>query len=225
MVIKNITHEHSWYDNQLEELHIKSFTCRLLFRLIRQGKLPTGPVVNIFLHRNWQLRFLAVIVFSMVVFWLGIAHPSDHFLLGVKAADAGELERAAALFGEAIKTNPSFYSAYVNRGSVLLRSGYVLSGICDWHRARDLAPMFAYAVYTGDLIRRPSGKSPVLGYALSTELDPDHVASVMMMGVAYMDLGHEEKAWELFRKSSDLTRNPLLKNNWEYWAKSLEPGP
>lgn len=155
-------------------------------------------------------------------FGAGLAYPYDLFVMGVKAAKVGELERAIILFSKVIKKDPSSYAAHVNRGSVLLRSGYVLRGILDWHRARDLAPMFAYAVYTGDLIPHSSGKGPLLEYALSTELDPDHVASVMMMAAAYMDFGHGEMAVDLFKKSGDLTRNPLLKNNWEYWAKSLE---
>lgn len=225
MVIKSITHNHSSNRNHLEALEITPFISRPFSWLHSQGEKGCQRAVGIAFDWRRQLLFLVSIVLTIVSFGLGSAHPSDHFLMAVKAADAGELERAAVLFGKAIKRNPLSYSAHVNRGSVLLRSGYVLSGISDWHRARDLAPMFAYAVYTGDLIRSSLAKGSFLEFALSTELDPDHVASVMMMGVAYMDLGHQEKALELFKKSSDLTRNPLLKNNWEYWAKSLEPVP
>jgi hypothetical protein len=42
-----------------------------------------------------------------------------------------------------------------------------------------------------------------------------------MMGVAYLDLGRDSIALELYRKSIDLTRNPMLKNHLHHWVKSI----
>ncbi len=149
----------------------------------------------------------------------------DHFSEGVAAANRGDFAKAAELFTMAIKKEPSFYAAYANRGSVLIKSGHILRGIEDWHKARDLAPPFGFALFTGDILQRTTGTNDILNFVLQTELDPDFIPSVVMTGAAYTDLGHVKSAVVLFRKSMDLTRNPLWKVYFEYWAKSLEDSP
>jgi hypothetical protein len=62
----------------------------------------------------------------------------------------------------------------------------------------------------------------MLNYAASLELDPDHIPSVVMMGAMYLDLGLDKMAVDLYRKSKDLTKNPLLKNHLEHWVETLE---
>jgi hypothetical protein len=121
-----------------------------------------------------------------------------------------------------IKREPKCYAAYVNRGSAYLRSGYVFRGIADWHRARDLSPVFAYSVYTGDVLLQASGNTAMLNYAAPLELEPEYVASIIMIGALYVDLGKTAMAAELFRKSMDLTKNPLLKSHLDYWANEIE---
>jgi tetratricopeptide (TPR) repeat protein len=155
----------------------------------------------------------------------GEALALDPFSEGVAAANRGEFERAIALFTKAIQREPSFYAAYANRGSVLFKSGHILRGVLDWHRARELAPPFAYAVFTGYLLQHSSSKNALLNYVLPTELDPDFLASVTMAAAAYQDFGRPESAVTLLKKSVDLTRNPLWKSYFEYWAKSLEESP
>lgn len=95
----------------------------------------------------------------------------------------------------------------------------------DWHRASELSPAFAYAVYTGDFVGQSSGRGRLLNYVVSIELDPDRIVSVLMMGMMYLDLGQSEKVAELYRKSANLTKNPLLKSELDYWANMLETAP
>jgi tetratricopeptide (TPR) repeat protein len=141
---------------------------------------------------------------------------------GLIAARSGQLDRAVRLWSKAIRKNPKSYSAYINRGSAYIRSGYVLRGILDWHRAREFSPAFAYASYAGSFIGEASGDPAMLNYAMSTELDPDHVPSVIMTGIAYLDIGRRDKALELYRKSIDLTKNPLLKSFLDHWIAAIE---
>ncbi len=150
---------------------------------------------------------------------------AGEFEQGLKAARAGDLERAIGSWTQVIKKNPKSYAAHVNRGSAYLRSGYVLRGIVDWHKARELSPVFAYSVYAGELLVQASGNAAMLNYAAALELEPDYIASVIMMGAVYMDLGQTRAAAELFRKSVDLTKNPLLKGHLDYWANELEGPP
>lgn len=141
---------------------------------------------------------------------------------GLTAMKSGDVDRAIRLWTAAIRRNPKTYAAYVNRGSAYMRSGYVFDAIMDWHRARRLSPIFAYGVYTGGYIRQASGNSRMLNYAASLELDPDHIPSVAMTGVTYLDMGLRKKALELYKKSIDLTRNPLRKSQFEHWIQTLE---
>jgi tetratricopeptide (TPR) repeat protein len=159
------------------------------------------------------------------VFFCPISEGANEIDEGLKAARAGQIERAIQLWTKAIQRNPRSYVAHVNRGSAYLRTGYVWKGISDWHRARELSPPFVYALYTGDFVTQAAADSSLLNYAVSLELEPDHVASVIMMGTAYQDLGRKERATELYRKSVDLTRNPLLKSSLDHWATTLEASP
>lgn len=154
--------------------------------------------------------------------WANTAHSVGSRDSGPTRVDKPNIERAIESWTRVIRRNPRSYEAYVNRGSAQFLRGYVLGGIVDWHYANELAPVFAYAFYTGDFITQAAGRGRLLHYALSTELDPDRIASVVMAGAMYLDLGQKEKAAELFRKSADLTKNPLLKSELEYWVHLIE---
>ncbi|MBM3300516.1 MAG: tetratricopeptide repeat protein [Deltaproteobacteria bacterium] len=140
---------------------------------------------------------------------------------GLNALRDGQPEVAVQLWTRVIESNPNSYAAHVNRGSALMTTGHVLMGIRDWHKARGLSPLFAYGVFTGDFVRQGSGDPSVLSFAAALELDPDHVASVVMMGITYLDLGLTDEAVELYRKSIDLTKNPLLKSYLDHWIESI----
>lgn len=167
-----------------------------------------------------------VLITFLIVHWIvgsaDVRGSADDFEPAFQALREGRVHEAIESWSRVIARHPQSYAAYVNRGSAYMRAGHILKGVTDWHKARDLAPFFAYATYTGDFTRQASGNTAVLNYAVSLELEPDHVASVVMTGAAYLDLGRTEEAVELFRKSMDLTKNPLLKNHFDHWAKTLE---
>ncbi|MGB6063537.1 MAG: tetratricopeptide repeat protein [Desulfomonilaceae bacterium] len=149
------------------------------------------------------------------------SHASAELQRGLAAARSGRLDRAVSLWSAAIRKNPKCYAAYVDRGSAYLRSGYVLRGVLDWHKAQGLSPAFAYSAYYRDFITEASGDPAVLNYAMPLELDPDHVTSVLMTAVTYLDVGRADKALELYRNSVELTKNPLLKSYFDYWINSI----
>lgn len=161
---------------------------------------------------------LAVLVFSAANNGFAL----DEVERGLQAIRSGEVDLAIQHWTTAINENPKSYASYVNRGSAHIQAGYVLKGIKDWHRALKLSPIFAFGVYSGGYIRQASGNASMLNFAASLELDPDHIPSVVMMGVMYLDLGLDTMAVDLYRKSKDLTKNPLLKNELDHWAETLE---
>lgn len=176
------------------------------------------------------LRMFRLLTFSTVVgvlvLWGVLGPPAfaapAELLQGIEAARNGRLDVATELWSRTIRKDPKCYAAWVNRGSAYIRRGYVYRAIMDWHKAIQLSPIFAYGVHTGDFIRHASAGKPILNYAVAIELDPEHFPSVAMTGATLQDLGLTKMAVELFRKSVDLTKNPLLKSHLDYWANSLE---
>jgi tetratricopeptide (TPR) repeat protein len=151
------------------------------------------------------------------------AAPND-FQKGLLAARSGHMELAVNHWTKAIERHPKSYAAYVNRGQAYIHMGRVFDCVTDWHKAKELAPVFAYATYTGDFITDASNNQ-LISFAAPLELDPDYLPSVFMTAVTYLDIGRTDKAIELYRKSHDLTTNPLLKSYLEHWAASVESDP
>jgi len=185
--------------------------------------------------RIWRENFLTddgLMTFRIAVLVLvsvALGHLSAPFCTaggdldgGVQAFRSGRPELAIELWTRAIGKNPKSYAAHVNRGSAYLSRGYVLRGIRDWYEAESLSPMFAYGVFNGDFVPESGHNAQMLTYAASLELDPDYIPSVVMIGAAYQDLGLRERAAELYRKSIDLTRNPLLKGQLDHWLGALD---
>ncbi|HTY25784.1 MAG TPA: tetratricopeptide repeat protein [Desulfomonilaceae bacterium] len=170
------------------------------------------------------IRLIALMLAAILMVGIGNFEvpASEDIQRGIRKARSGQFDVAINIWSKEIEKNPRSHAAYVNRGSAYMRSGYVFRGIMDWSRAGMLAPVFSYGVYLGDFIIEAPRNKAILNYTASLELDPDYIPSVVMMGSTLMDLGREEKAVQLFRKSIELTKNPLLKNHLEYWAASIE---
>jgi tetratricopeptide (TPR) repeat protein len=164
-----------------------------------------------------------VLVFTVLAMALSAtwAPASQPFVEGLEAANNGKLDVAIEKWTSAIAHNPKSYAAYVNRGTAHMQNGHVFRAIMDWHKALEFSPVFAYGVYFRLFIPEVPRNASMLNYAKSTELDPDHLASVIMTGALLADLGRTDQLADMFRKCIDLTRNPLLKNYLEYWVDSI----
>ncbi len=165
---------------------------------------------------------IAFIVWVLICAHANSGFAYDEIEQGLQAIRSGDVKRAIQIWTVAINRNPKSYAAYVNRGSAYIKAGFVFKGIADWDEARKLSPIFAFGLYSGGYIRQASGNASILNYAAPLELDPDHIPSVAMMGVTYLDLGLDKLAVNLYRKSKNLTKNPLLKNHLDHWIESLE---
>lgn len=147
------------------------------------------------------------------------------FEKGLRAARSGELQEAVHAWDRVLRRRPNNYAATVNRGTALMMKGFVFRGVTDWHKAWALAPPLAYGYYTVDFIDEGRGESPLISYVVSLEIDPDYTASIILTAAALIELGRSAMASDLFRKSMVLTKNPLLKNRFHHWAKSIEGDP
>ncbi len=173
---------------------------------------------------NIALIFLCAL---LIVHTIGLTtcRSAEEFESGLQAAYAGDLDRAIGLWTAEIQRNPRCYEALVNRGTAHFRNGSVLKGIRDWYKARNLTPTFAYALASGDFINVPRGKQGTLSFVKALEIEPDFAGDILMAGATYLDLGRKKLAAELFKKSIELTKNPILKNELDYWVKGIESRP
>ncbi len=149
-------------------------------------------------------------------------YADQEFDQGLGAAYAGDLDAAIQLWTVAIRRSPRCYEAYVNRGAASFRKGNMIQGVRDWHKARTLSPTFAYAVDTGDFINVSQPTPRSLGFVKALELDPEFAGAVTMSGATFLDLGQKRLAAELFGKAVELTKNPMLKNDFDYWGRQID---
>lgn len=174
----------------------------------------------------WMLgnTFRIVILVSVIALFGYTNSVADDFTKGIKALDDGQDAMAIRFFSSYLSRRPESYEAYLNRGTAFVRSGFIYQAISDWSKAAEMAPLYAFALYTDDVIRVVSPKNSQVKFVAMIELFPERAVSVVMAGATYLDLGLNSKAIDLFRMSTILTKNPLFKTDLEYWIKTLDPG-
>ena len=168
------------------------------------------------------IKTVALIAFVLIL-WHAPAM-ADDFAKGVRALDSGDHELAVKLFSSYLARRPRTYEALVNRGTALVRSGHIFEAISNWHGATELAPLFAYAFYSDEVVRSVTPRNKPVRYVASLELVPERAASVVMTGAMFLDLGLKSPAIDLFRMSTSLTKDPIFKTDLEYWIRTLDPG-
>jgi tetratricopeptide (TPR) repeat protein len=170
------------------------------------------------------LDFKVLILIALVCCVAAPASPvsADHFDRGFDAAMRGQMDEAVNFWTDHLRRNPKSYETLVNRGYAYFIGGHTLKAVSDWRQARQFAPAFAYAFCPAAFMKRPNAETPMVGFAVALELDPDYVASVIMTGSLYQDIGRTQLAIELYEMSKDLTKNPLLKAQFEHWIDALK---
>jgi tetratricopeptide (TPR) repeat protein len=186
-----------------------------MLHIIKPFNLPnTGP-------NALQSIFALFLALCLILYASAVsASVSDLFERGLKAARQGDLSRAILIWSEVIEKSPDSYAPRLNRGVAHIKSGFIVRGIQDWRKAMDLAPIFAYPTDCGEFVQGFKGRGNV-DFVKSVELDQGLVVSVAMAGATLIDLGKSDQAADLYNKSMELTRNPLLKNRFAHWANSL----
>ncbi len=147
---------------------------------------------------------------------------ADDFDRGFEAALQGQMDQAVKYWTDHLRRNPKSYETLVNRGSAYFASGHVLKAVSDWGQARQYAPAFAYAFCPAAFVKRSNADRQSPSFVTALELDPDYIGSVMMVGSLYQDIGKTQLAVELYTACKDLTKNPLLKAQFEHWINTLK---
>lgn len=122
---------------------------------------------------------------------------------GGLAYAAGDHERAAALYQEAVERNPDDAESWSNLGQVLVRTGRVAEAIPHFERAIALqgqrwAYHFNLARARGLLGQWPEA---VEGYLQAQRLFPDDYATAFNLGLALRQVGDDAAAIEQFQRA------------------------
>ena len=114
--------------------------------------------------------------------------------------DAADLDRAAGYARRAIEADPDLSDPHLWLGYVLFRQGRMEDAIAEERRALEIDPQSPWAPYFAGLVyhftARPE-KALTL-YQTNLEADAQHGWSWLGLGIAHLDLGHEQEAlWSL----------------------------
>jgi tetratricopeptide (TPR) repeat protein len=128
----------------------------------------------------------------------------------------GELERAAAAYGEALRLDPQSALAHNNRGLTHKRRGDLDKAITDFNEAVRLDPHFAVAFHNRGAARQARGDldGALVDFTESLRLDPTSAVGFNNRGYAHLEKENLDKALADFDEALRLQpKFPFALNN------------
>jgi tetratricopeptide (TPR) repeat protein len=121
--------------------------------------------------------------------------------LGVKLADAGKLQEAIAVYGQALRLRPDFPEAHNNLGVALADQGQLAAAQNCYRAALQLRPEYAEAHNNLGvaLFRQELIDQAVAALREAVRLKPDYAAAHANLGAALADRGDFVEAVEHYR--------------------------
>jgi|GEM_PF-978014 len=122
---------------------------------------------------------------------------------GVVLINAGNSQKAIAMFTTAIKLNPSYEVFYLFRGNAYGEAGDNQQAIKDLTKALKLNPKYpnAYVSRGNAYARLQNYQQAVKDYSMAIKLNPKHEDAYSYRGVAYGALAKEKQALEDFSRA------------------------
>jgi tetratricopeptide (TPR) repeat protein len=110
---------------------------------------------------------------------------------GLTAVAAGNLNQAMSNFDRAIKLDPQYFQAYIERGNVKTEVGDLPGAVADYTTAIDLNPKSVAAHYNRGTVLSKSGRHQlaIADYNTAIRLDPQYAQAYMNRGNELDDLG------------------------------------
>jgi len=135
--------------------------------------------------------------------------PDNHLalqLLGVLAAQTGQMESSLKLLSKAISLSPNYAEALSNRGNVLQKLGRLDEAIADYSKAISLKPNYIDALYNRGIALKELKRfdEAVADYNKAIALKPDHVEALNNRGNVMQQLGRFDEALKDFNKALSL---------------------
>ena len=110
---------------------------------------------------------------------------------GVGLQNVGKLDKALALFGEAIRLDPAYATAYCNRGTAYFAQGDPDKALADFNRAIELDPKSARAFNNRGVLHGSQGEwdAAIADYTQAIRLNPEYLEAYNNRRAAYKRQG------------------------------------
>ena len=138
----------------------------------------------------------------------GIASPrgvQDRFLAAVQAEEAGEKQRAIALYEEILELDPKYAAAYINLGTILFHQRSFDLAEELYRRATEVDPAYVLAFFdlgnVLDELQRPD--ESIAAYRQAVSLAPRYADAHYNLALAYERKAERRKAlrhWQAYIK-------------------------
>lgn len=158
---------------------------------------------------------LAIILNSPATRSLAAENPEDQvqelFSQGVDALNQNHANLALEKFNEALKLDPEFPEAYINRGIALRRLEQYVEAVEDFDKALKLAPKSPEAFYNRGLAYGLSGvyDKAVADYTQALKLAPKDWQIFYNRGNAYLDQNKAKEALADYNQALQLSPHSL----------------
>ena len=125
---------------------------------------------------------------------------------GVELQEAGNLEDAIAAYTRALKIDPYFVDALVNRGNIQMDMGNLYEAIEDYTRALALEPdhIVAYLNRSSAYAQEGDLDSAIEDLTTAIVIKPDYASAYFSRGIVWMAKKYYDQAIADFTKAADL---------------------
>jgi tetratricopeptide (TPR) repeat protein len=150
---------------------------------------------------------------------------NNAFQQGVDASCQGDYDRAIASFTEAIRLDPKYVPAYVNRGNIYKSKGDCDKAIADYNESIRLDPNHVPAYINRGLAYAARGRSDMAmaDYNQAILLDPKSSLAYINRGLIYEAGGDYRKAFDDFENAIHLDSGNAYACNNLAWLLATCP--
>jgi tetratricopeptide (TPR) repeat protein len=198
------------------------------------------------MHTNYSSRVICLIAIVLILLLAGCGQtPTDqpptpeassaaleHFQQGNDFSRAGEFDKAAEQYEQALETDPEYVDAMTNLGVAYYSLGQLDKAIEQYTRAIEIAPNDADIrsnLAAAHVQKHQSTSDPeeldmaVEQYEKATELDPNLAEAYFGLGVIYALQGENAQAIQAFERFLELDQgqDPMATSNAEEYLKQL----
>lgn len=137
---------------------------------------------------------------------------SKQYRQGITAAAAGNFTQAMSSFDRAIKLDPQYFAAYIERGNVKDGIGDLSGAIADYTTAIAIDSKSAIAHYNRATVLSKSGNHPaaIADYDRAISIDPGYTQAYMNRGNELDDAGNSQGAIASYDRAIQIRPNYAL---------------
>ena len=139
----------------------------------------------------------------------------ETFALAVQNHNKNNLQVAANLYNETLKTNPNHVDAYYNLGNVLQKLGENQKAKSSYEKAIEINPSYARVHNNLGIVLQKLGELQKAKscYEKAIKINPKYVSAHNNLGIVLQKLGENQKAISSYEKAIQIQPNHAIAHN------------